>query len=289
MMVRKCAGSIGELVEGPMWCKKRNSLFFTDILNGTVFEYIPKTEKIQHWKLGTYVGCIIPGRDRDEMIAAVDDCLNVFHPEDGRAETLCRFPMADGIRFNDGKCGPGGQLWIGTMAVSGQKDRPDGGLYRIGPDGRTCCVEPSLAIPNGMAWDLEKGIFYHVRTEEQAVYSYSCHQDWHTIRNPKKSVDLSGEKGVPDGMAIDRDGNLWIAMWGGYKVICVNPASGMKLMEVALPDADVSSCTFGGGHLDELYITTAREGQAGGNVYVADAGVTGTYPYEFCWKEEEEK
>ena len=123
-MVRKCAGSIGELVEGPMWCKKRNSLFFTDILNGTVFEYIPKTEKIQHWKLGTYVGCIIPGRDRDEMIAAVDDCLKVFHPEDGRAETLCRFPMADGIRFNDGKCGPGGQLWIGTMAVGGQKDRP---------------------------------------------------------------------------------------------------------------------------------------------------------------------
>ena len=76
-------------------------------------------------------------------------------------------------------------------------------------------------------------------------------------------------------------------MWGGYKVICINPVSGAKLGEVVLPDANVSCCTFGGEHLDRLYITSARDGQGGGNVFEADAGAAGTDPYEFCWKEEE--
>ena len=144
--------------------------------------------------------------------------------------------------------------------------RPKGGLYRIGPDGRADCAEPFLAIPNGMAWDLDKGIFYHVRTEERAVYAYRYHKDRHLIQCPVKAVDFSQQQGVPDGMAMDRDG---------------------KLGEVVLPDANVSCCTFGGEHLDRLYITSARDGQGGGNVFEADAGAAGTDPYEFCWKEEE--
>lgn len=319
MLVKKCIGAIGELVEGPMWCRGRNSLFFTDIVSGTVFEYIPKMEKIQHWKIGTFVGCIVPGNHPGEIIAAVDGSLKALCPETGAIRTLCPFPMPEGVRFNDGKCGPGGHLWVGTMEISGPREdahgqeniharedangqediharedahmrediRPKGGLYRVGPDGRADCAEPFLAIPNGMVWDVDKGIFYHVRTEERAVYAYRYHKDRHLIQRPVKAVDLSQEQGVPDGMAMDRDGNLWIAMWGGYKVICINPVSGAKLGEVVLPDANVSCCTFGGEHLDRLYITSARDGQGGGNVFEADAGAAGTDPYEFCWKEEE--
>ena len=119
------------------------------------------------------------------------------------------------------------------------------------------------------------------------VYAYRYHKDRHLIQCPVKAVDFSQQQGVPDGMAMDRDGTLWIAMWGGYKVICINPVSGAKLGEVVLPDANVSCCTFGGEHLDRLYITSARDGQGGVNVFEADAGAAGTDPYEFCWKEEE--
>lgn len=295
MLVKKCVGSVGELIEGPMWYRKRNSLFFTDIVSGTIFEYIPKKEKLQSWKLGAYASCVIPGCHPGEIIAAVDSCLKMLVPETGTIKTLCPFPMPDGIRFNDGKCGPGGHLWVGTMEMDGMREnahvqediRPQGGLYRVSPDGETDCVEPFLAIPNGMAWDLDKGIFYHVRTEEQSVYAYSYNKDRHQIRRPVKALDLSQEQGVPDGMTMDRDGNLWIAMWGGYKVICINPVSGAKMGEVVLPDANVSCCTFGGEQLDRLYITSARDAQGGGNVFEAETGAAGTEPYEFCWNGEE--
>lgn len=286
MAVKRVLESVGELLEGPVWCRRRNSLLFVDILFGMVYEYIPKMEKYRAWKLGKYVGCVLPGTDENEIIAAADHYLKRLRIREEKIEELCGVTMAEGLRFNDGKCGPGGELWVGIMAIdqSCKELVRQGGLYCVTSTGRAECVEENLGISNGMAWDWPGGWFYHIATEKQAVFMRQYDREHHRIYGEKKKIDLSQEQGVPDGMTIDQEGNLWIAMWGGYKVIQINPLTGKKLEEIELPDSKVSCCTFGGEDLDQLYITTAWDGETGGNVYETDMKVSGIVPYEFDWE-----
>lgn len=286
MAVKQILQSVGDLLEGPVWHRKRNSLFFVDILAGRVFEYVTEKETYRTWKLGDYVGCVVPGTDENEIIAATDHYIKRLELREEEAEELCCVTMPDGLRFNDGKCGPGGQLWVGIMAIDQTRKElvNQGGLYCITPDGKAACVRENIAVPNGMAWDLSKGRFYHIATEKQAVFLYRYDQRCHRIQDEKKILDLSREQGVPDGMTIDREGNLWIAMWGGSRVIQIDPLTGRKLEEIGLPDSYVSCCTFGGEALDRLYVTTAWDGKTGGNLYEVEMKVSGADPYEFDWK-----
>jgi sugar lactone lactonase YvrE len=101
---------------------------------------------------------------------------------------------------------------------------------------------------------------YFIDTPTQCVVAYDYETSSGELSNRKVAILIDKKEGSPDGMAIDQEGMLWSAHWGGYKVSRWNPATGTKLEEVAVPASQVTSCAFGGENLDELYITTARTG-----------------------------
>ncbi len=278
--MKKIISSVGCLIEGPVWNKKRNSLFFTDILAGTLFEYSYDLDKISSWKVGKYLGAIFLGSNRDEIFLAVDNSIKKLNLVTGNAEILFNIDLKDEVRFNDGKCDTNGNIIVGTMATNqGVRGCENlGNLYHISPNGKVNIIEDNMSIPNGMSWSLDKKYFYHIETLSKAVFVYDYDEKTSIVKNRKKVIDLKDEIGVPDGMTMDKDGNLWIAMYGGYKVIQVNPTTGKKLNEVSVQDKNVTSCTFGGKQLDILFITTTE------NVYICDVGTSGMLPYLFCEK-----
>ncbi len=281
--MKKIVSNAGVLLEGPVWNAKRKSLFFTDIVNGTIFEYATTTETLNSWKVGTYSGTILLNGSDDKIFVAVDDSISELNLNTGEVTKRLHIDLSEEVRFNDGKCDTNGNILVGTMAINYKGDGSDniGDLYRICPSGEYEIIESNLGIPNGMAWSLDHEYFYHIESNRSAVFSYKYDKHTSEVTERKKLIDLSNEGGSPDGMTIDSQGNLWIAVWGGSKVIQVNPNTGEKLREISVPDKQVTCCVFGGDNLNQLYITTANVGEEGGNLYVVDLDVAGVQSFLF--------
>ncbi len=284
--MEKIINSVGTLLEGPVWHEQRKSLMFADIVNGTIFEYEPKSRTQKSWKLGTYIGCILLNDSDEDVLVVVDYYLIKLNLTTDETSKLFNLPLKDKVRFNDGKCDSNGNILIGTMASNFDVDwgKDLGELYRVTPKGKHEILESNMAIPNGLAWSVDCKYFYHIDSIAKSVFAYNYDAETSEISNRKKAVDFSNEEGSPDGMAIDSDGNLWVAMWAGHKVIQVNPSTGEKLKELIIPVKNVTSCSFGGENLDELYITTALEDGEGGNVYVYKTNVKGQPMFKFKMK-----
>ena len=118
----------------------------------------------------------------------------------------------------------------------------------------------NLTISNGMAWSSDKKTFYFIDSPTNKVFAFDYFIENGDITNKRVEVEIPPSLGVPDGMTIDEEDGLWVALWGGGKVIRLDPASRMVVQTINLPVPNVTCCTFGGKDLDELYITTAREG-----------------------------
>ena len=111
---------------------------------------------------------------------------------------------------------------------------------------------------NGLAWSPDESIFYYIDTPTLKVRAYDYDAETGIITNPRDVIHFPEEEGFPDGMTIDEEGMLWIAHFSGAKVSRWDPNSGRKLSSISVPAKHVTSCTFGGPDLDELYITTAK-------------------------------
>ena len=182
----------------------------------------------------------------------------------------------DSLRFNDAKCDLQGRLWIGTMDIH---DRPNrAGLYRYRPNGflsvkggdssRTLELGwGPTTLSNGLDWSLNGDRMYFIDTPERAVQVFEYDVGSGSIIREVGRIDLSenvpGMKGVPDGMTVDRDGNLWVSMWNGSMVVKVDPEYGKPIEWIKLPTSRPTTCVFGGENLDTLYISSAAvEGEA---------------------------
>ncbi|WP_332461401.1 SMP-30/gluconolactonase/LRE family protein [Paenibacillus tianjinensis] len=163
-------------------------------------------------------------------------------------------------RLNDAKCDSSGRLWFGTMSMDFTKAA--GSLYVMDLDGQVRRVLTGISISNGLAWDDQRGRMYYVDTATRGVDVMDYDVQSGTVDNRRRVFLIPEGAGDPDGMTIDREGMLWIAHWGGGCVSRWNPHTGKQLAKVEVPAKNVTSCTFGGDALDELYITTARDGMS---------------------------
>jgi sugar lactone lactonase YvrE len=180
------------------------------------------------------------------------------------------------VRFNDGKIDPQGRLWLGTMAIDEQS--PIAGLYRL--VGHT--LQPVLAdvrISNGIVWHRET--MYYVDSGTCRVDAFDCDaaRGELDISSRRTIVEFPEEDGPPDGMALDADGNLWIALVKGRRVSCVSPDTGTELARIVVNASKVCACCFGGPEMKHLFISTGREGDedpaGSGAIFVAEPGVRG--------------
>jgi sugar lactone lactonase YvrE len=178
------------------------------------------------------------------------------------------------VRMNEGACDPLGRFYCGSMAFDARDGA--GTLWRLDPDRTVHAVLDGFTIPNGLVWTDDGTRAYHVDTPTGRIDCYDF--DSGELTNRRPVVEVTG--GTPDGMTIDADGNLWVAVWGGAAVHCHTP-DGERLHVVEVDAGQVSSCAFGGPDQDRLYITTSREGLGenddpkAGALFVADVGVRG--------------
>ncbi|CAM3678749.1 SMP-30/gluconolactonase/LRE family protein [Marinicrinis lubricantis] len=276
------------LGEGPCWDHQLQQLYWVDIVGQKVHIYDPAAQADHPIDLPLMAGTVVP-RKQGGLVVALQDG---FYALDLKTEqlTLLAKPMDEPSpnRFNDGKCDAQGRLWAGTMPLSGSS--PNGNLYCLHADLQVKHHLGGIGTSNGLAWSADQKTMYYIDTPTKQVFAFDFDLAEGTITNRRTVISFMEEEGFPDGMTIDANGMLWIAHWGGYQVSRWNPQTGEKLESVKVPARQVTSCTFGGEQLDELYITTARIGidEAGlleqphaGGLFKYKPGVRGMISYAF--------
>jgi sugar lactone lactonase YvrE len=178
---------------------------------------------------------------RDEV-----EIIQLVQPEQDRPDN----------RFNDGKMGPDGRYWAGTMHEPEQLDA--GSLYAFRADGTYEVLDSGYRVANGPAFSPDGSVVYHSDSPRREVYAFDL-AGGGRLENKRVFVQFAEGEGHPDGMTTDRAGNLWVAMWDGGRVEQLSP-EGVRLGSVAIPTLRPTSCTFVNSDCTEMYVTSAGIG-----------------------------
>ncbi len=274
------------LGEGPVWDETRGVLWWVDVTAGLVRRFDPRTGEDRAMDVGSPVGSVVLRRD-GTLLAALAGGIAALEPGTGRLETIVRLDSEGGrIRCNDGKCDEAGRFWVGRMALDAA---PGAGLLlRVDADLTVSTHLSGLAIPNGLGWSPDGRRMYFIDSTWREVRAFAYDPRTGTMGDGRVLVGFPGDGSVPDGMTVDEAGHLWVARWGGSCVQRIAP-DGSVGERVELPVTRVTSCTFGGRDLGDLYITTARDDDAdpapepaGGALFRCRPGVRGTPPALFA-------
>ena len=278
-----------ELGEGALWNHLTNELFWVDIEQKTFHVYDPASKLNTSYSMPSRIGTVVP-YSASEVMVALEDGIYLFNRNTNSC-TLFAQPELNGkdVRFNDGKCDPAGRLWAGTMHYS-CKD-PIGNLYMVLPNGEIVQKLDSITISNGIVWNAAKTKMYYIDTKTKQVVVFDYQNSTGAIDNKHVLIEIDTALGSPDGMAIDENDNLWIGLWNGNAVICIDHQSGEILHKIDVPAHNVTSCAFGGPNRDILYITTAHIDMTkeemdrypdAGSLFIAKPGVRGAISHHFA-------
>jgi len=277
------------LGEGPVWDATEGRIIWVDILKGHIHQYYPNTKQHLIFKTGQLTGAVAV-RKAGGFIAAQQNGFARIYPDNGISEIITD-PEAHlpGNRFNDGKCDPAGRFWAGTMALSEKAN--EGSLYMLETDGSVSLKLKEVTCSNGLAWNSERRLMYFIDSPTLRVMAYKFEVKNGAISDEQVAIKFPDDAGYPDGMTIDTDGMLWIAFWNGWKIERWDPHTAQMLYRIELPVSLVTSCTFGGENMDDLYITSARTGLstdelsrqplAGALFVIKKCGHQGIPAYEF--------
>ncbi len=245
------------LGEGPVWDEAEQKLYWVDLLSGNLHRYDPDDGNNISYDIGEHVGAAVL-RESGGFVLALASGFAFYDPDTGRIEPISK-PESDkpGNRFNDGKCDPSGRFWAGTMAYDLKEGA--GSLYCLTRDLKVKRKLSGITISNGLAWNRAADRFFYIDTPTGNVYSFQYNDQSGEITDKQTVFHVENEMGYPDGMTIDTEDKLWVALYAGGKVIRIDPVAGEIIYEIHLPVPKVTSCTFGGKELNELYITTCRE------------------------------
>ncbi len=244
-----------KLGEGPVWDHRTGQLCFIDIHAETFYRITPGTQDMEQFDVKQKIGCSAL-RAEGGYVLGLTDGLWIFEPENGRLEKwVAPENLPESNRFNDGKVDPAGRFWAGTMSLKGEKEA--GTLYCVFPDGRIEEKVTGVTISNGLAWSSDRTKFYYIDTPTGKVDVFDYDDDTGEIANRRTAVTIPEGHGHPDGMCIDDEDTLWIALWGGSGVLHCDPATGNVIDKLPVPTEKVTCTTFGGPEMTDLFITTA--------------------------------
>lgn len=265
-------GADAEHGEGPVWSPSWGGLRWVDVLQGDLLA-LRDDGTVTKRHLGPALSAIRP-RAGGGMICALD---RQFALTDGEDDPRPLGEMWDDpvIRLNDGGCDPQGRFYCGSMAWDG---RPEAGsLYRLDPDGTVSVVLGGVTVSNGIGWSPDGATAYYIDTGTYRLDAFDHDPDQGlSARRPLTLFDQV----QPDGLAVDAEGGIWVALMGGGAVHRYRPDGTLDAV-VEVPVPQVTACTFGGPRLDQLFITTSRldlgpdADAAAGALFRADVGVTG--------------
>ena len=249
----------GLLSEGPRWHEERQELMWVDIL-GRRFHRATLTadgrpHEVRTMALDRHVGAVAPVMGGGYLLAAGQGFL--FIDEAGSVRELAQ-PDAGHVevRMNDGACDSQGRFWAGTMAYD---ESPGAGtLYRLELDGRCSTVLTGLTISNGIGWSPDGATMYLSDSGTSSVDAFDFDGASGTIAARRTLVHIDQPGMAPDGLIVDEQGDIWVALYGGWAVNRY-AADGSLRATVDIPVAQATSCAFGGRDRRTLFVTTGRE------------------------------
>jgi sugar lactone lactonase YvrE len=265
--------------EGPVWSERWGGLRWVDMLAGDVLTL--RSDGIERRHVGSVAAAVRP-RSGGGAVIAVERGFALEDP-DGTITTLPQVWSSDDIRMNEGGCDPDGRFYAGSMAY----DQSTGAasLYRLDRDGQVTVVLRGVTVSNGIDWSPDESLAYYNDTATHQIAVFDYDQDA-GLTNRRVFVEIP-DGGRPDGLTVDAEGGVWVALSNKSVVQRYTPAGVLDaVIEVAA--RKVTACTFGGENLDELFITTSREGlhpgddPLAGSLFTVSPGITGRSTREFA-------
>jgi xylono-1,5-lactonase len=252
----ECVWPVGALLgEGPVWSAVERTLWFVDIKGRKLHCLAEAGGATRTFDTPEYAAFVFPDR-RGGLLCGLRSGLFHFDPQSGEFELLLKVDAEHpGNRLNDGHVDSQGRLWFGTMDDSERETT--GSLYRYG-SGRLECLDSGYVISNGPALSPDGKTLYHVDTVQGCVYAFDVDPRG-ALSGKRVFVKIDAADGHPDGTAVDRAGNLWVALFGGWGVRCYSPRAEL-LSTIDVPVAQCTKAAFGGPDLRTLYVTTAAIG-----------------------------
>jgi sugar lactone lactonase YvrE len=243
------------LGEGPVWHAAERAVYFVDIKGRRLHRLSVDTGERAGWDAPAQPGFVLP-LDEDGFVCGLQGGLYRFSPADGKFARLMVVEAALAYnRLNDGYVDARGRLWFGSMDDAEQV--PSGSLYCVDTDGTLTREDSDYVITNGPATSPDGRTLYHVDTLERLVYAFDLAPDGR-LSGKRVFTTISGS-GYPDGLAVDADGYVWIALFGGGRIERFS-ADGSLVGQVVFPCSNVTKLAFGGDDLQTVYATTARKG-----------------------------
>ena len=242
------------LGESPLWCARRQRLFWVDIRAPALLSCDADGRNTNVTTMPEAIGSFAFRHD-DTMIVASKSGLYDYDPATNRHLPIAT-PDATlpDHRFNEGKCDPRGRFWAGTM--NDVVREPTGSLFRLDRDRHCERVLTGIAVPNSLAWSPDGTVMYFADTETRTIRAYDFDAEAGVPRRPRLFADLRGGDGRPDGSTVDADGCLWNAEVVSGRIVRYAP-DGRTLGAWKLPVTRTTSLTFGGSDLRTVYVTTS--------------------------------
>ncbi len=275
-----------QLGEGPRWDAATQTLLWVDIPAKLVHRYDPATGANTTQEVADVVSLALPRR-RGGIVIGLP---NGLHHHDGERSLLLAAiePEQAGSRTNDGACDAAGRLWVGTMPFDERS--PVAGLYRVDADLTVTTMLTGTTISNGLGWSPSGQSFYFIDSPTCRIDVFDFDVASGTLENRRPLAAVEVEDAVPDGLNVDAEGGVWVALHGGWGLRRYSP-EGELLAEVHLPIARITSCCFAGPELRDLYVTTRRDGLSeaeqtaqplAGALLRLDVGVAGLPTHAFA-------
>jgi sugar lactone lactonase YvrE len=274
--------------EGPVWDDRNNALVFVDIDACTMHRFFPGSGPLESFRLPARAASLALLESEWMLLAGRN--LAVCQPDGSQYTAVSGAPIdPERVRFNDGKVDPWGRFVVGTMSLADR--RPLGALYQMAPSGETSIILGQVTVSNGLGWTADRRRFYYVDSPTGRVDVFDSDPLTGRVAHRRVFVQLDEGDYGPDGLRVDQDDCVWIALWGGSAVHRYAPDGTLDGI-VEVPASRVTSVAFGGDGLTDLYITTARAGMPtngphaelhAGDLFVLSTGTAGVPVPRFAY------
>ena len=241
------------LGESPMWDENEGVLWWIDIYKPTLNRFDPENGRNEEIVLNQNIHAIAVRRDGG-IVGSFEHGIGYLDPESASIRTEID-PIGEvEAKFNDGKCDRNGRFWTGSM--SNDWVTPVGCLYRFHADGTVRTMDSGFNLSNGMGWSLDDKTMYFTDFGQSTIFAYDYDASTGDIENRRPFVEIPEDEGRPDGMTVDAEGCLWVALWDGWAVARFDP-SGKRVETILMPVMRPTSCMYGGPDLSTMYVTSA--------------------------------
>lgn len=269
-----------EVGENPIWDIKNQRALFLDIRGKSIYKGIQGQADFIKIPLPQQIGCLALCENGDFLLAMENGVYRMN--EQGKINLAHQPIKIKGRRFNDGKVGPDGAFYLGTT-----DDNGNGAFYKM-KNGELKELFGKCSCSNGIEWTSGAELMYYIDSPRQMIEMFDFDAVSGELSNRRKFVDIPKEWGLPDGMTLDENDNLWVALWGGHRVIQIDKNTKKVIDEIIVPCPKASSCAFGGNDLSELYITTAamtdtNEFSKAGNTFKVKMNIKGKKINYYKW------